>query len=115
MTFPYLVYDAEYSTLFRKKIPIGFIYTMGLNENMMKEFGYEQIFSRTEMMLGRIFGSIETLYVTDTYQFSDYSKYVAPKFNEGEKAKRRKEVFPRDCQTAYEMGARFARAQDESN
>lgn len=110
MAFPYLVYDNEYSTLFQKKIPIGFIYTMNVNEAILKEVGYEQILKSTEMMLGRIFGNIETLYVTDTYQFSDYSKYVVTKFNEEAKAKRRKEVFPNDCQKAYEMGVKFARA-----
>lgn len=52
--------------------------------------------------------SAETLIVTDTYQFDDYSKYVAELFDADEKAKRRKEVFPTDCQKAFEMGARIA-------
>lgn len=57
----------------------------------------------------RIFGASESLFVTDTVQFNDYSKYETSAFNEEEKAKRRKEVFPEDCEKAFEMGARFAR------
>lgn len=57
----------------------------------------------------RIFGSGETLLSFDTYQFKDYSKVVATRFNPEEKLKRRKEVFPKDCQKAFEMGACFAK------
>jgi hypothetical protein len=51
------------------------------------------------------------LYSTDTYQFDDYSKYVADRFDPEEKAKRRAEVFPLDCERAYEMGVRFVKRQ----
>jgi len=47
--------------------------------------------------MGHIFGSSETLIVTDTYQFDDYSKYVVTLFDADEKARGRKEVFPTDC------------------
>ncbi|SPF40148.1 NADPH-dependent FMN reductase family protein [Candidatus Desulfosporosinus infrequens] len=111
MGFPYLVYDANYSTLFKKEIPVGFIYTMNLDEKTMKEWGYVPVLKGTEDMVGRIFRAPEApevLYVTDTYQFKDYSKYVVTAFNEAHKAKRRKEEFPMDCVKAFEMGARFA-------
>lgn len=108
LVFQYLVYDGNYSTLFKKKIPIGFIYTMNVDETRMKEFGYEQALGRTEFALAKTFGSCESLYVLDTYQFRDYSKYVATAFSEAHKAKRRNEVFPDDCKKAFDMGARFA-------
>ncbi|HWR45179.1 flavodoxin family protein [Sporomusa sp.] len=110
LAFPYLVYDENYSTLFKKKIPIGFIYTMNVNENRMKEFGYDHNLGGTEMALKRIFGTCESLFVHDTYQFNDYSKYVVTAFNEADKAKRRKDEFPNDCEKAFEMGVRFAKA-----
>lgn len=111
LVFPYLTYTDPPESLFPKKIPTGFIYTMGLTEELMKEFGYEQRFANTERFLTRIFGSSEMLFSFDTYQFEDYSKVVASRFNPGEKLKRRKEVFPRDCQKAYGMGARFAKSR----
>ena len=106
--FPFLVYDQNYSSLFPKKIPTGFIYTMNVDEKRMKDMGYEHNFRNTEMALARTFGSSESLLVTDTYQFSDYSKYVVTSFNPVEKAKRREEVFPLDCSKAFDMGVRFA-------
>ena len=109
LVFPYLVYDAQRSSLFKKKLPVGLIYTMGVPENFIKEMGYEQQFKLMEMLSGRIFGAAESLLVTDTYQFDDYSKYVAPGMNVEAKAKRRREAFPVDCQKAFEMGARFVR------
>jgi hypothetical protein len=37
------------------------------------------------------------------------SKYVVTAFNSEEKAKRRKEEFPKDCEKAFNMGAKFAK------
>lgn len=108
LLFPYLVYDKSHSTLFNRKISTGFIYTMGLNMEGMKERGYEQQFKVTDMFLERILGGAEYLCVTDTYQFDDYSQYVSTAFDPEGKAKRREEEFPNDCQKAYDMGVRLA-------
>jgi len=109
LVFPYLTYTDLPQTLFPKKIPVGFIYTMGLTEELMVEFGYQQRFAGTDRFLSRIFGLSQSLLCFDTYQFKDYSKVVAPRFNPEEKLKRRQEVFPKDCQKAFDMGAEFAR------
>ncbi|BBB92223.1 MAG TPA: flavodoxin family protein [Methylomusa anaerophila] len=109
LVFPYIVYDENYSSLFKRKIPAGFIYTMNVTESMMQEWGYDQHFKVSERMLGKTFGLAESLCVTDTYQFDDYSKYVVSVFDPDKKAARRKEVFPQDCEKAYNMGMRFAK------
>lgn len=109
LMFQYLVYDANYSSLFKRRIPTGFIYTMNVNQSRLKGTAYEQNLKGTEMAMGRTFGSSEALFVTDTYQFDDYSKYETSAFNVEEKAKRRRLVFPEDCQKAFQMGVRFAR------
>jgi multimeric flavodoxin WrbA len=109
LVFPYLTYTDPPESLFPKKITAGFIYTMGLTENLANEFGYNQRFASTEQFLTRIFGSSQMLLSFDTYQFKDYSKMVASRFNPEEKLKRRQEIFPKDCQKAFEMGVRFAR------
>jgi len=109
LMFQYLVYDVNHSSLFKRRMPTGFIYTMNVTQSRIEEVGYERNFKGTEMAMKRIFGASESLFVTDTYQFDDYSKYESSAFNEEEKAKRRKEVFPEDCKKAFEMGARFAR------
>ncbi len=106
--YPYLVYDAQRSSLFPKKIKTGLIFTLGADENRMKEMQIDRHLMMTEMTMGRLFGSAESLIVTDTYQFDDYSKYVTS-HDAAAKTKRREEVFPLDCQKAFDMGARFAK------
>lgn len=111
LVFQYLIYDANYSSLFKKKLAVGLIYTMNLDEKTMQEWGYISVLKGTENMLGRILkapADPEILYVTDTYQFDDYSKYVVTAFDEAHKAKRRQEEFPKDCEKAFAMGAGFA-------
>jgi multimeric flavodoxin WrbA len=109
LIFQYSVYSNPSQSLFPHKIPTGFIYTMNATEEQVKELGYSQQFAIIENMLRRIFGEAETLSSLDTYQFDDYSKMVAPRFDPEKKAQRRKEEFPEDCKKAFAMGARFAK------
>jgi len=109
--FPYLTYSNSLPSLYPKNTPVGFIYTMGAKEEYFDMFGLRKTIELNENLAKRIFGDSESLYSTDTYQFDDYSKYVADRFDPEEKAKRRKEVLPQDCKKAFEMGARFVKRQ----
>ncbi|MFA4860036.1 flavodoxin family protein [Methanoregula sp.] len=109
LMFQYSVYDLERSTLFGKKIRTGFIYTAGATDAMVREMGFDRNAKGMEMAMERIFGSCESLFVTDTYQFSDYSKYVATRFDPEEKKRWRDEHFPEDCRRAYALGARLVK------
>jgi multimeric flavodoxin WrbA len=108
LMFQYMTYTDPPQSLFPKKIHTGFIYTMGAPEDQMKERGYAQHLGINEMLLQMIFGSSESLFCFDTYQFKDYSEVVASLFDPEKKAKRRKEIFPMDCEKAFEMGVRLA-------
>jgi len=81
---------------------------MNISDDHVDEAGYKHNFRIIENFMRNIFGSSESLLVTDTYQFDDYSKYVSTVWNEEKKAKRREEEFPNDCKKAFEMGVRFA-------
>jgi multimeric flavodoxin WrbA len=109
LIYPYLVYDKERSTLFPKKIRTAFIYTAGATDEMLGVMGVPQGVKTTENVMARIFGSCESFFVTDTYQFNDYAKYVSTAFDPEEKKKHRDEQFPLDCRKAYELGARLVR------
>jgi len=109
--FPYLVYSTSPMSLYTKNIPVGYIYTLGAKEEYFDMFGFHKVIELNEGVATRIFGYSESLYSTDTYQFEDYSKYVADRFDPAEKAKRRAEVFPRDCEKAFEMGKNFVMRQ----
>lgn len=106
--FQYLVYSNPPQSLFPKKINTGFIYTMNVTEEQMKELGMDKPIAFNEYALQSTFGATESLLSFDTYQFEDYSKVVAPLFDSEKKAKRREEVFPVDCKKAFDMGVKFA-------
>jgi len=108
LLFPYSTYTDPPGTLFPRKIRTGFIYTMGLTEKMMEEMGYVPYFERHDMILKRIYGDSEYMCSFDTYQFDDYSKVLATRFDSVKKKKRREEIFPIDCQKAFDMGVRLA-------
>ena len=109
--FPYLVYSTSPMSLYPKNIPVGYIYTMGAKEENFDIYGLHKVFELNEGVATRIFGYSESLYSVDTYQFDDYSKYVTDGFDIAKKAKRRAEVFPQDCEKAFEMGVRFVKRQ----
>lgn len=108
LMFPYMAYTDPPRSLFPRKIYTGFIYTLGATEELAKERGFIQHINSNEMLMKLIFGESESLCSFDTYQFEDYSKVFAPRFDPAKKAKRRKEVFPMDCEKAFDMGVRMA-------
>ena len=107
LIYPYLAYTVTLTSLYPKKINTGFIYTMNCSEEWMKQF-YTQHIGQNDRYLRIIFGDSEALLSFDTYQFDDYSKVVADRFDPEKKLKRREEIFPRECEKAYEMGVRIA-------
>lgn len=111
LCFSHFVYDKNYSSLAPKKIPLGFIYTMNVPAVLMEEMNYPQRLAVMENFAGRIFGHTpRRLYVNNTLQFKDYSKYMAPIFSEEDKLKYREENFPKDCQKARQLGVELLQA-----
>ena len=108
LLFQYLEYSNTGRSLFPGNIDTAFIYTMNVTEEMMKVAGMDVPIKINEMALKRIFGSTETLLSFDTCQFEDYSKVVSTMFDPHAKAISREEVFPKDCQKSFELGARLA-------
>jgi len=107
--FPLMTYTDPPESLFSRKVRTAFIYTLNAPEEMVKQFGYDKSFAENEMLMKMVFGASETLCSYDTYQFEDYSKVYAPRFDPNKKAKVRAEVFPIDCGKAFKMGDRLVR------
>jgi multimeric flavodoxin WrbA len=108
--FPFLTYTDPPASIFPGKIRTAFMFTLGADENMAKERGFDVRIAMNEFILKMILGNSESLCSYDTYQFEDYSKVFAPRWDPEKKAKRRKEVFPEDCRRAFELGVRLASA-----
>ncbi|MFC1885139.1 flavodoxin family protein [Thermodesulfobacteriota bacterium] len=109
LLFPYLVYESPPQTLYPRTIRTAWIYTMNAPEEFAQQFGYDRLFNSNERIMRMIFGHSESMMSYDTYQFDDYSKMVANRFDVDKKEKRRREVFPKDCRKAYDLGAALAK------
>ncbi|MGA3173345.1 MAG: flavodoxin family protein [Syntrophorhabdales bacterium] len=106
LLFPYLAYTDPYRSLFPRKIPTAFIYTMNAGPDRFEKLASQHV-AVNAMFMQMTFGSSESLLCFDTCQFEDYSKVMADRFDPVKKAERRRDVFPEDCRKAFEMGARL--------
>ena len=113
LLFPYLSYTPDHVSIFPRKIPTALVYTQNVTEEDMPAFYQDTSVAASRAIMTRIFGSCEVLLCSDTYQFDDYSKYLSTAWDPVAKARRRKDVFPQDCERAYELGARLAGAARE--
>lgn len=104
--YPWNTYEKGWKHIAPKKLETTVIYDMTIPEEMMENSGYAQILEYFERCIGRFFEKPERLLVYDTMQFNDYSKYKSDLYDVDAKKKRHEEIFPQDCQKAYEMGKR---------
>lgn len=109
LIFPYFTYTNPPESLFPKEINSAFIYTMNISEEQVEDYGYKHQFEVNKQLLTLLFGSSETLFSYDTYQFNDYSKVLADRFDPEHKAKHREEQFPIDKEEAFKLGVRMAK------
>lgn len=105
--FQYFTYTQPPGSLFDRKVPSAFIYTMNVAEETMKEFHYPVHLTMNTNYLSRIFGPSEMLCSFETLQFEDYDKVVFSYFDPEKRRERHRTVFPKDCQKAYELGVRL--------
>ena len=115
LLFPALRYNMEDRRVLKKNVPTAMIYTMNCPENMAEQVNYPTLLSPNEQALKMLFGYCETLCAYNTYQFNDYSRYDVAMFKEEDKARQRKEQFPKDLQNAYELGKRLVGKAKELN
>jgi multimeric flavodoxin WrbA len=108
LLFAHLVYTFPPQTLFPKKIPVGWIYTMNAPEKIAGQIGYDRLFQANERVMERFVGPAQSVMSYDTYQFKDYSKVVADGIDGDKKKKRRDAVFPQDLHKAFELGVGLA-------
>ena len=106
LLFPYSSYEGKPSS-FPKIINTAFIYTMNAPSFALPIIGYSKLFSSNQKLMKKTFGNAESLIVTSTYQFNDYSKYAMTMFSGEKRLKRRETVFVEDCKKAFELGKKL--------
>ena len=103
--FSNYIYSDEIPTVFPKKLPNAFIYTMNMTEKHFEQFGMKERLGMYELFTRRILGvTPKILRAYDTVQFKDYSRYESSIFDPDEKFAYRKKHFSEDCAAAYEIG-----------
>jgi multimeric flavodoxin WrbA len=110
LIFPYSRSYEQKPSSFGRKIKTAFIYTMNAPSIALRLIGYTKHFNQNQKLMKRIFGSCETLAVTSTYQFDDYSKYAIIIFDGAKRLKRHETVFVEDCKKAYSLGQKLCQS-----
>jgi len=108
LLFPYLTYTPGYRSIFPGKLRTALVYTMNIKESDMPAYGYDARIAAMRGAVERVFGNCGLLLCTDTLQFEDYSRYLSTCWDPEAKARRRAEVFPRDLEAAFGLGAEVA-------
>ena len=93
--FPFFAYSSH-ETVEHKRMPLACIYTMNLSKEDSIKAGYYELFDKYESVLEVVFTKPEHLYVHETYQFKDYSRYVSDIFDEQERKHILETRFPKD-------------------
>jgi len=101
--FPFFEYKEGYPSIAPKKLKTAVIYTMNVDENLANEI-YADLFSKVEGFMEVAFSKPQRICAFDTYQFSDYDKYVCEVFDKNHKLKQREEQLPKDLEKAYQAG-----------
>ena len=109
LLFPSASYDEFGKSTFPGQVSCGFIFTMNCPEEFVETVHYDVLIENHARVLGILNGgTAQVLTSHENYQFADYSVMNAALFDVEAKAKRRAELFPVDCQKAFEMGTRLA-------
>ena len=100
--FPYVTYSAQRQTFFGRKLPIGFIYTMNVTQDWLRQM---PIANRFASVTKELFGvEPEIVCAYDTWQYPDYEKFEHGVFSVEQKKLHLEEEFPRELDTAKQLG-----------
>ncbi|MDR0410251.1 MAG: flavodoxin family protein [Spirochaetaceae bacterium] len=105
--FMNISYDNKGQSSLTRKINGAFFYTMNVPKLASALFTYVYKFN-TGLLKRCLRGKVEQLICADTWQFDDYDKYAASRFDVAKKKKARELVFPKDCEKAYLIGKRLS-------
>ncbi len=103
----YMKHEGGYKGQLDRVIPTGVIFTMNCPKDLASKINYNIILEENVRGLNLVMGHAEGLYSYDTYQFTDYSKYNCDMFDEEHKREVRDTQFPKDMESAFELGKRL--------
>ncbi len=109
LIFQYITYKTEPRSYCDRSIPVLFIMTSNAPEAFYTPEAYGRMVENYQNSLSGFIGPTKVLLSTDTLQVSDYSKYDWTMFDPDAKKTRHEEVFPKDKENAFTLGADMVR------
>jgi multimeric flavodoxin WrbA len=107
--FQYMLYTNPPTSSFKGALKVGFIYTMNISEQLFITSPMKAHLESNEGAFIRTFGNVRSLYSFDTNQLDDYSDLTYTYFDIEHKRQSKKEVFPIDCEKAFQLGETLAK------
>ncbi|MCR4820941.1 MAG: flavodoxin family protein [Elusimicrobiales bacterium] len=106
LIFQNLTYNMENVCCNQNMIPVLLLMTSNSPDG-----SYDSLIQSYQQTLNRFVGPAETFVSGDTLQLKDYSKldWEWSMFNPEAKKQRHEEVFPKECQKAFDMGIALAK------
>ncbi|MCQ2070454.1 MAG: flavodoxin family protein [archaeon] len=110
LVYPHHVFTAPFPHPEReRKIASAFVYTMNVTEDMAVQAGYMRTIGDLEGIVSSSLGGEKTSMCSyNTYQYTDYGRYVSDFWDVEDKERQRREQFPKDLEQAFGMGADLA-------
>ena len=103
--FSNYIYSDEIPTVFPKKLPNAFFYTMNMTEEQFFQYKVTRLTGMYEIFTEKILGyRPRILHAFNTVQFKDYSKYESSIFNPEEKFSYREKNWQTQLDDAYKIG-----------
>ncbi len=105
--FQYYLYSLKKPPLSPRKKATALVYTMNVREEDIQTYGKDKAINTAKGVMERLFAPCEVFLCCDTKQFKDYSPYETDIWDVPAKLKRHEEVFPKELEAAYALGARL--------
>ena len=107
LIFQHLTYRHEVGDYARQNIPVLFIMTSNVAEDLYDSNGYADMLAGYKKRLERFIGPVKFLICGQTKQVKDYSKYGWTYFDPQAVEQRHRTVFPMEKAKAYALGAKM--------
>lgn len=104
LIFQSLTYQKEKRSYSEKRIPVLLIMTSNSPEAAYPILGYKKMLKGYQMTLEAFVGPTKLMICGETQQVQDYSKYNWTMFNGEERIARRRNVFPKEKEKAFQLG-----------
>lgn len=98
--FPSLLYQRDGASAYAKRVKVGLIYTMNVEDPAF----YDDLIQQHLGTCQRFVGDTQVVCSAGTLQYDDYSKYAGDMFDPEARKLRHETVFPEDCKKAFELG-----------